>query len=126
MNKRRIIPSLVLNSIIFILMIIGLILYFTIDHFDISILKYFTTISNILVGIASLIYSLYLIFILKNKRTNIPKPVEIIKLAATASVILTFLTVVLFLSFIIGDATMLFSNGNALYHVTIPLLALAT
>lgn len=126
MNKRKLIPQLVFNSMIVLLTIIGLIIGCTMDGFNASILKYFTTESNILIAIASLIYVIHLILIFKNKANHIPKGFRIFKFIATVSVVLTFLTVVLLLAPTSKDATFLFSNSQAIFHVVTPLLSLTT
>lgn len=85
-------------------------------------LKYFTVLSNLLLGISALIYAVYLILLLVGKRQELPQPVLLLKYAATVSVALTFLTVMLFLGPHYGYGSM-FRGANLWFHLVIPLAA---
>ena len=83
-------------------------------------LKYFTVDSNVFVGAAALCAAL---FEFRADR-EIPVWVGALKLAATASVVLTFLTVMGFLGPMFGYAKM-FVGSNLYMHLVTPLLAAA-
>ena len=82
-------------------------------------LKYFTMLSNILEGIASVVW-------LSARKGSSQRSIkaERFKLVAAASVMLTFTTVVVFLGQIYGYASM-FSGVNLPLHLIIPLAAAA-
>lgn len=79
--------------------------------------KFFTVDSNVLMGIASL---LSLIFILIKKESVF---VPVFKYIATASVTLTFLTVMFYLGPVFGMLSML-QGPNSLMHLVIPVIAI--
>ena len=81
-------------------------------------LRYFTVLSNLLEGIASLVFAVSLL------RGEPSRRVILLKYAAAASVGLTFLTVMLFLGPVFGYGTM-FVGANFWLHLVIPLAALA-
>jgi hypothetical protein len=83
-------------------------------------LKYFTVDSNLLAGAAALCAALFEF----RSGKEIPVWVSALKLAATASVMLTFLTVIGFLGPIFGYASM-FTGANLYMHLITPLLAAA-
>lgn len=93
-------------------------------------LKYFTTDSNILVAVASLVMLLFNIARFFKPDTVMPKWVSVLKYAGTSAVALTFLTVVFFLGpvFSIGvgiKGYLRMFEGNILaLHLTTPLLAI--
>lgn len=128
MNKK----ALILNIIIVISTIIGVGAYFFMEadvlgSHGFGTFKYFTTDSNILMGVASLIYIKYLI---GNK--DIPRNVSLFKYVATVSVTITLLTVFLFLvpmAVIRGGIQVAykFFEGNVfILHFSTPVLALIT
>ena len=80
-------------------------------------LKYFTVLSNLFNGAASLAY---LISCLATGAA--PPELLTIKLVATAAVMLTFLTVILLLGPSLGWRKM-FSGGNLWMHLVLPLMA---
>ena len=122
--------ALILNIVIFLLAVIGSIFCFgeiylvytkPLDH-GIRLLKFFTVQSNVLAGIVSLVY---IIFLLRNKKTNKPIPtfVNILKFIATIDLIITFLVVALFLGFIVEEGYFsLYVNANFFFHLAIPVL----
>ena len=83
-------------------------------------LKYFTVDSNVFVGAAALCAA----FFEFRSGKEIPVWVSALKLAATASVVLTFLTVMGFLGPMFGYAKM-FVGSNLYMHLVTPLLAAA-
>ena len=81
-------------------------------------LRYFTTLSNLLEGVAAAALAVTLI------RGKDPAKLGVFKLVATAAVTLTFLVVVLFLGPLYGYPRM-FRGANLWFHLIIPLVAIA-
>jgi len=125
-NQKKLIASLIFNIVIFFTMITGIAIYITIERYGWIVLKFFTYQSNIVMGIISLVYSIYLILILKGKLKQIPKQLEIVKLMTTAGVVLTFVTVICILGPSSGWNKELYSNSSFVYHFVEPILALVT
>lgn len=95
-----------------------------------SCLKYFTTDSNILVGIAALVMLVFNIRRFVNPDAVMPKWVSVFKYAGTSAVALTFLTVVFFLGPVfaaqsgISGYLLMFKGNVFVLHLTTPLLAI--
>ncbi len=86
-------------------------------HFE----RYFTTLSNQLSALASL---LYLVFLAAGGLSAIPETIRLLLHVATVAVMVTFLTVMLFLGRLYGYKAML--SGTELYmHLLGPLFAFA-
>ena len=83
-------------------------------------LKYFTLQSNLLAGLAAL---LWIVCIARNADEKAMRNAERLKYAAAVSVRLTFITVMGFLGNLYGYAMML-SGANLGFHLIVPLLAL--
>ena len=133
---KKIIISIIFNSIIFSLMVLGLIMAFTGLKFDLSfgpkptfgnVMKYFTVQSNIFMGIMSLLFVINAILYLK-KNIEMNKIVFIIKYVSTVCVAITFSTVVFILTpiFYRDNIFGLFYDGNFLFHLVIPVLSIIT
>ena len=92
--------------------------------------KYFTTDSNILVGIAALVMLLFNVARFIKPDARMPKWVSVFKYAGTSAVALTLITVVLFLGpvFSIGVGIKgylrMFEGNTLALHLTTPLLAI--
>ena len=86
-----------------------------------SNLRYYTVLSNILEGIASIIWVVALTAA-KAKAVSLPRWVEILKYIAAVSVFLTFTIVALFFVPLYGHA-MLYQGANLWFHLIIPVLA---
>ena len=124
--------ALSLNIIIFALVVFGCVLSFAeiqffptkaYDH-GYRILKFFTMQSNLLAGITSLVYIIYLIREVKTKR-KIPLYVHILRYIATIDLVITFLVVALFLGFIAEDGYFsMYLNSNFLFHFLVPVLTI--
>ena len=87
-----------------------------------KLLKFFTVQSNVLAGITSL---LYIIFLLRERKTQkrIPLAIHILRYIATIDLIITFLVVALFLGFIVDEGYFsLYTNANFFFHFAIPVL----
>lgn len=85
-------------------------------------LKYFTVLSNLFSGIAS---ALYIIAVLRaaGNKTQVGHWISVLKLAATVSVALTFLVVVVLFT-LIWRLRGMFWGANIWFHLTLPLAAL--
>ena len=132
MNKTKL--SLIYNAIITILVIIGSIFTFLgiklmgsstlYDVSGLSMFKFFTIDSNILVGIGSLLFVIFDILLLSNKIKKIPNYVYIIKSSGVVSVTLTFLVTLCFLAPTSNNGFLsLYMNNNLLFHLIIPILS---
>lgn len=128
--------SIIINSIIFILMIIGLVMSFTGLKFDLRIgdrpsfgylIKFFTVESNIFMGIMALLYVINAILHLKNG-TEMNKYVFIFKYVSTVCVGITFFVVALILAplFSNGNYFSLFYDANFFFHFFIPVSSILT
>lgn len=87
--------------------------------------KYFTVDSNVLAGLAALIFIVFQVLVARGKITAIPKAIYALKLAGTAGVTLTMLVTVCFLIPQFGEHWyILFMNNNLFFHLIIPLLCI--
>ena len=130
---KRIKVSLALNIAIVILVLLASIFMFAgikfmpdktlLELSKVEMFKFYTVDSTILLGIISLIISIYEIKLLKNKINEIPKTVYILKFIATSGITLTMLVTLLFLVPQYGIYAM-YSNNNLFLHLIVPLLAL--
>lgn len=134
MNKKQIKISLILNSVISFLVLLGTFFMVTgikfmsqtetLSSTGFNPLKFYTVDSNILVGIASLILVIYEISLLKNKKEYIPKIVYLLKYIATVAVSLTFIVTLLYLVPLYGSNFMyLYQNSNLFFHLIVPILS---
>jgi len=85
-------------------------------------LKFFTVLSNLFLGIASLIYVVCLLRQLRAGCT-VPLWAHRLKFMATVAVAVTFMTVMLFLGPLFGFASM-FAGANLWFHLVLPVLAI--
>lgn len=88
-------------------------------------LRYFTVQSNLLAGLAGLLYALALLPVLRGKTGSLAPWVQTLKLVAVASVGLTFLVVAVFFVLILHAPDM-FSGANLFFHLLVPLYALVS
>lgn len=86
-------------------------------------LKFFTVLSNLLLGLASLVYAFYLVRYLRSGLI-VPKWVHLLKYAGTVAVTVTLMTVLLFLGPTMGYAAM-FAGVNLWLHLILPVLGIA-
>ena len=86
-------------------------------------LKFFTVLSNLLAGAASLLYAVELMAVLRKKKERISPWIHNLKYGATVAVTLTFLTVLVFLGPVFGFGSM-YVGANFWFHLIIPLLSL--
>ena len=94
------------------------------DRYGLSLLRHFTTLSNLFQGLTSWLYIVSVGDSEFEGRETIPGFVRVVKYAAAVSVTLTFMTVL----FYIGPTThnmsdALFYGNNRYFHFLIPILA---
>ena len=91
--------------------------------------KFFTIVSNIFMGLISLILIPFDILSIRKNREKTPKFISIIHLSAVSSVLLTFLVVVFYLTPLTMDKDNIlsyfdaFKGTNLFYHFLIPVFA---
>ena len=90
--------------------------------FGLETLKYFTTLSNILSAVVS---TIFVVHAARYPSQPVPDWLHVLRLAATTSVALTFLTVELFLAPSLGYAA-LHAGANLWFHLLLPLMAIAS
>lgn len=128
--------ALFLNTLIVILTIISSIIMFTgfkfmydyelaLESNKISMFKFFTVDSNLLMGLVSLIFIFKEIKVLNGKEKEIKKIYYILKLMAATSVGLTFFVVFAYLGPITeyGIKSMI-TNSNLFFHLIIPVISI--
>lgn len=125
--------SLVLNICIVLLVTIGSIFMFTgfkfmpdetlLEANNLSMFRFYTVDSNILIGIFSLILIVYEIKFVNNKIKNIPNWVYILKYVGTSGIMLTFITTAFFLAPLYGFYAM-YNNNNLFFHLMVPVLSI--
>ncbi len=129
--------SLILNLVNFSLVVLGVVVMLTGFQFmgeelilsarKIEAFRFFTVDSNILAGVASLIFAVYEIGCVKGKFTKIPRAVIVLKYVATVGVALTMFTVIFFLApFVAKSYPMMFKNSNLFFHLIVPLVSLVS
>lgn len=92
-----------------------------------AMLKYFTVDSNILMGVAALIYAICCRQVLSKKRASIPLWVSSLQLLSVVSVTLTFMVTVFFLAPTAPyNWILLFADSNFLLHLLNPILSIIT
>ena len=92
-----------------------------------NFLWFFTVDSNILLAVASLILVILETLIIFGKRKDIPHWVYVFKYVATCSTTLTLLTVLFYLSPLLGaDFWKLFLNTNLFFHLVSPVLGIVS
>lgn len=135
MHKKTI-WNLSLNALIVALEIVGMVLLFTLPlylydkeiWYGWKVIKFYTTDSNWLLMIASIISIICILLLHYKKIKKIPNWVKYFKLFATASTTLTMLAVLVFspLSYQMGygNPAGLYSNSNTFYHLLCPLTAI--
>lgn len=127
--------ALFLNTLIVILTIISSIIMFTgfkfmydyelvLESNKISMFKFFTVDSNMLMGLVSLIFIVKEVELLKNKK-QIEKKYYLLKLMSTTAVGLTFLVVFAYLGPLTkyGIKAMI-TNSNLFFHLIIPVISI--
>ena len=135
-NKDRLKVSYILNIIIVAMVVLASIIMFAGINFmhaqdpvfeanKIAMIKYFTVDSNMLMGLASLVFLIEERKVIKDTRKSINAGFYIFKLVATVSVSVTFLTVFLYLGpGSDGGIASMLTNSNLFFHLLIPVLAI--
>ena len=124
--------SLISNIVIVLMVIFSTWMMFTgftfmgesmvLSSSKLSMFKYFTVDSNLLMGIISSIFIYYL-----SKKKEIPRWLFSLKLLGTVGVALTFFTVVFYLAPTTKYGFLaMFMNANLFYHLLVPLLSMIT
>ena len=125
MNKKTKI-ALAINILIVVLTIFSLVMIFTGFKFmesgyntnttPIGRFKFFTTQSNVFMGIVAFIVAIYEIKMIKGKISEIPTKMYILKLTSTVAVGLTFATVFGYLGIIVeGGVSQLLRNSSLFF-----------
>lgn len=91
----------------------------------IATFRYFTTDSNVLCGVLSLIAAAFTLPVLLNKRDSVPKAVLVLKYVGTVAVALTFSVVIVFLGPIYGYG-MMYRGASFYLHGIVPILAMVS
>ena len=134
MNK-KIKISLVINILIVVLTIFSSVIMFTgfkfmesgykIETTPIGRFKFFTTDSNLFMGIVAFVFAIYEIKLIRGKTSEIPAKLYILKLMGSVAVGLTFVTVFGYLGIIVeGGVSQLLRNSNLFFHLIIPVLSM--
>ncbi len=91
----------------------------------VPIYSYFTTQSNVLMGIVCFMFANREYLILKGKKKEISSNMYILKMVATSAVALTFFIVFAFLGFVVnGGHASLLENNNLFFHLVIPVISI--
>ena len=132
MKKEKI--SMIFNGILFGMVLLATIIMFTGFEFmgtgvpftatKLSVFKFFTVDSNLLLGISALLLLIQERKAIKNK-TKIPEGYYVLKFAATTSVFLTMMVTACFLApFTNYRFIDFYLNSNLFFHLLIPLLSI--
>ena len=87
-------------------------------------MKYFTVLSNVFEGIASLALAVCLVRVRRGRSARVPHGVFLLKFLAAVTVAVTFLVVALFFGPWIGWLP-LYRGANFWFHLVVPVLAMA-
>jgi|GEM_PF-3471834 len=116
--KTKAVISIILNVVMTVTTIGIVISYFFTKNFLIrtnqEIFWYFTTDSNLFVGLAGLVTAAYDVQILRGKRTVIPKPVILFKFAGVVAVMIVLMTCLAYLAPRYGFG---FIFGGTFFHM---------
>ena len=85
-------------------------------------LKYFTVLSNLLLGVASAVYAVFLVRFLRTGAV-VPRGAHAFKYVATVATTVTLMTVLLFLGPTVGYPPM-FVGANLWFHLIVPVAAI--
>lgn len=135
MNKKYKI-SFILNIMIVLFTIVATIIMFTgirfmdgvgpdLEATKIGMFKFFTVDSNLFMGIIALLFAIEEFKVITNKEKKISDRMYVLKLTATTSVTLTFITVFAYLGPISpGGIYSMLLNSNLFFHLIIPVLSM--
>ena len=128
--------SIITNIIITILTILASVMMFTgfmfmsgydpiLESTKIGMFRFFTVDSNVFMGIIALLFAIEEIKILNGKINQVSTKMYILKLMATTSVGLTFITVFGYLGPIAkGGIPSMLMNSNLFFHLLIPVISI--
>ena len=127
-NNKLFIASFILNILTFLLVLVGVIVMITIGskalgETNITVFKYFTFQSNIFMGAVALVYAIYQLLIILNKRDKLPHVLLVFNHVGVTAVGLTFLIVIFFLAPGYGFDKM-YNNANLFFHALVPMVAM--
>ena len=127
-NNKLFIASFILNILTFLLVLVGVIVMITIGskalgETNITVFKYFTFQSNIFMGAVALVYAIYQLLIILNKRDKLPHVLLVFNHVGVTAVGLTFLIVIFFLAPGYGFDKM-YNNANLFFHALVPIVAM--
>ena len=138
MNKKVVKASLILNIIILLMVVFACVIMFTgikfmhgheiaLEVTKLEMFKFFTVDSNLLMGIAALVFAYYDYLVITNKKKEIPTKVYAFKHVATASVLLTFVVTLFYLApFSEYEFLAFFRNSNLFFHLIVPIISAFT
>ena len=129
-NQMKCVAGIIMGSVMVILAFIALILnisnYFKIPDPEAGMgtFRMFTTLSNILVGGATLLSIPFQIDGLRKKNYYLPKWIVVIQYIGTAGVTLTFFIAITVISFAKGFTDTMFNRSNIFLHTINPICAM--
>lgn len=129
MKKQKLfISSLALNTLVFLLVVTGVILMLTVGSGALgskgwTVFKYFTFQSNIFVGLVCLAYAIFQLLMMRGIISKLPPVLLVFNHVAVTAVGLTFIIVVAFLAPGYGFDKM-YNNANLFFHALVPLAAM--
>ena len=135
MNKKtRLIISLSLNLLIFILVVFATIMSLaslwpnkslTLEGHGIENIKYYTWQSNLFAGGASLALFIYQLLVLLNKKEKVPFTIYVFKFVGVVALLVTFITVLFIfipIMLINNNFVNMYANTNFFFHLVVPVL----
>ena len=127
-NNKLFIATFIINILTFLLVLTGVIVMVTIGSGELtdrgfSVFKFFTFQSNIFMGVIALIYAIFQLLIILNKKDKLPHVLLVFNHVAVTAVSLTFLIVIFFLAPGYGFDKM-YRNANLFFHGIVPLVAM--
>ena len=130
-SRAKVMVSLVLNAALAV-MVACAVAYMAVNGGEtfsqkgIHALRFFTVDSNVLAGVAALVCAVCQVRVVCGRAQRVPRWVQVLKLAGTTAVTLTFLVVIVFLIPVSGlPAERMYTGSNFILHLVAPLLALA-
>ena len=128
MKNKLFIASFILNILVFLLVVTGIILMFTIgsgalaDN-SLSVFKYFTFQSNLFMGVVAFVYAYYQLLIIRKKIDKLPHVLLVFNHVGVTAVSLTFIIVILFLAPGYGF-NLMYNGANLFFHGIVPVVAM--
>lgn len=127
-QNKLFITSFILNLLVFLLVVAGTIVMFTIGsgalgNKGLTVFKYFTFQSNLFCGAVVFVYAYYQYLMIKGKKKEIPHVLKVFNHVAVTAVGVTFLVVVAFLAPGYGFDKM-YNKANLFFHALVPLTAM--